>query len=222
MDGTGELFREFVDALPREFEAVVVRYPRDRRLASAELLQWVRAACPAAGRFVLVAESYSTPLAIRYAATNPPNLAGIILCAGFASSPVRGWQRLACLLLAPILFRISLPEFAVRRWLVGMNNPRSLVTSVQTAIQSVWPAVLALRLRDVLACDVRAELAQVSAPMLCIQPTNDRLVSKSKLAEIRRIMPRILVETIEAPHLVLQRAPEKSAEIVASFVRGLA
>ncbi len=166
MDGTGELFREFVDALPREFGPIIVRYPADRRLTYPGLLQWIQAACPQTGRFVLVAESYSTPLAIQLAATNPPNLAGIILCAGFASSPIRGSRRSICSLLAPALFRISLPEFAARRWLVGPDAPQSLVESVRTAIQSVPPEVLALRLRDVLTWDVRYRLlAQVSVSM---------------------------------------------------------
>src|SRR5271170_4693518 len=93
MDGTGELFREFVHALPQGFETVSVRYSGDRWVGYTELLQEVGAACPAAERFVIVGESYSAPLAIQFAATNPTDLAGVVLCAGFARSPVRGWRR---------------------------------------------------------------------------------------------------------------------------------
>ena len=90
MDGTGELFSGFIAALPGTFEVVTVRYPTERYLPYSELENFVRAACPIFGPFMLVAESFSTPLAIQYAATSPANLAGIVLCTGFATSPVRG------------------------------------------------------------------------------------------------------------------------------------
>jgi pimeloyl-[acyl-carrier protein] methyl ester esterase len=93
MDGTGELFSEFAAALPREFETATARYPTERCLSNSELEGFVRAVCPTSGSFVLLAESYSTPLAIKYAVSNPENLEGLVLCAGFATSPVQGWRR---------------------------------------------------------------------------------------------------------------------------------
>lgn len=44
MDGTGELFSEFVAALPVGLESVTVRYPTDRCLSYSELEELVRAA----------------------------------------------------------------------------------------------------------------------------------------------------------------------------------
>jgi pimeloyl-[acyl-carrier protein] methyl ester esterase len=92
MDGTGTLFREFVKALPEAFESEVVRYPSDRCLSYTQLAPFVRPAISISESFVIVAESFSTPLAIQCAATNPPNLKGPVICAGFATSPVPGWQ----------------------------------------------------------------------------------------------------------------------------------
>ena len=76
MDGTAELFSEFIAALPEPFETVTVRYPAERPLSYSELANFVRAACPVSEPYMLVAESFSTPLAIQYAATNPANLGG--------------------------------------------------------------------------------------------------------------------------------------------------
>jgi pimeloyl-[acyl-carrier protein] methyl ester esterase len=64
MDGTGMLFAGFVTALPESFETMTVRYPTDRPLSNLELEGIVRAACPVTEPFMLVAESFSTPLAI--------------------------------------------------------------------------------------------------------------------------------------------------------------
>lgn len=221
MDGTGELFTDFADALPELFETVVVRYPSDRFLPYSELASIVRKSCPVSGPFVLLAESYSTPLAIQYAAANPANLAALVVCAGFASSPVWGWRRVLASLLAPIMFRIPLPKFAAEFWLLGPNAPSSLLTAVQAAISSVKPNVLAARVREVITCEVLAELEQITVPILYIQAKQDRLVRVKCLEDIRRIKPQIRVAKLDGSHLLLQREPRKSAELVSEFLRRL-
>ena len=166
MDGTGELYAGLVEALPSSFEAIAVRYPVERCLGYSQLTAFVESATRFAEPFVLVAESFSTPLAIQYAATTPPNLKGLIICAGFASSPVRGLRRLVVSLLAPVLFAVSLPECALKYLLLGHNPPRDLLVAVRKAISSVKPQVLASRLRAILACDARGALGQINIPLL--------------------------------------------------------
>jgi len=53
--------------------------------------------------------------------------------------------------------------------------------------------------------------------MLIIRPSHDRLVGVVKLEEMRRIKPSAAVETVSGPHLLFQREPHRSAEIVARF-----
>lgn len=221
MDGTGELFKDFVDALPDSFETLTVRYPTNQYLSYPEFVNILRATCPSTEPFVLVAESFSTPLAIKYAATHPASLRGLVLCAGFVTSPVQGVQRSLGLLLTPILFRVKLPDFAARFLLVGRDAPHSLLATVRAAISSVQPKVLAARVRAALACDARPELDQVAAPILYLQAKQDRLVSLSCLEEIQEIKPEMTVAAIEGPHLLLQRAPQRTAEIIVAFVRQL-
>jgi pimeloyl-[acyl-carrier protein] methyl ester esterase len=219
MDGTGALFADFMGALPESFETVTVRYPADRPLSYLELANIVRAACPVSEPYMLVAESFSTPLAIQYAATNPANLEGLVLCAGFAASPVRGWRRLFGSWFAPLMFRVPLPNLAAKLWLVGPDAPSSLLVLVRSAISSVQPTVLAARLRAVLGCDVRAELGRVAVPILYLQAKGDRLVSASCLEELRRIKPQVKVASLEGPHLLFQRQPQIAAEAVVKFAR---
>jgi pimeloyl-[acyl-carrier protein] methyl ester esterase len=219
MDGTGELFSEFIAALPDTFEVMTVRYPTERYLPYSELEHIVRAACPISGPFILVAESFSTPLAIQYAATNPANLAGVVLCAGFATSPVRGWRRFLGSLLAPLVFRVPLPNLAAKLWLVGSDAPTSLLTAVRGTISSVQPRVLVTRLRAVLKCEVRADLSQIAVPILYLQAKGDRLVSASCLEDVRRINPQVKVASLDGPHLLLQRQPQIAAEAVVEFAR---
>lgn len=221
MDGTGELFSEFAAALGGEFEIATVRYPTERCLSFSELEGFVRAACSTTGPFVLLAESFSTPLAIQYAASNPVNLEGLVLCAGFATSPTRGWRRLLGWLLSPLVFSVPLPNLVAKLWLVGPDAPPWLLSAVRSAVSSVQSKVLAARLRALLGCDVRAELGRVTVPILYIQALQDRLVSPSCLEELRQIKPQMAVAGLEGPHLLLQREPRRAAEVVAVFAQHL-
>lgn len=221
LDGTGDLFRDFVRALPSEVDVLTVRYPNDRCLPYAELIETVRATCPLSAPIVLLAESFSTPLAIQYAATNPANLKGLVLCAGFVTSPVLGLRRLLYSLLMPVLFRIKLPEFAAKRWLVGADAPSALLNAIRNAITSVQPKVLVSRVHAVFECDVRAELKQVTVPILYIQAQQDRLVKASSVENIKRIKPQTTVARVDGPHLVLQKEPRRAAEVTWEFIQRL-
>lgn len=219
MDGTGELFADFVNALPDEFEAEIVRYPADVILSDSELMSLVNSASPSSESFVLVAESFSAPLAIQYVATNPRNLKGLVLCAGFAASPVRGLRRFLCSLMSPILLSLPLPELIIKFLLVGPNANPPLVSAVREAVACVLPKVLLARLRAVFQSDARAELSQATVPILYLRAKQDRLVPKSSLDEILRIKPQISVVEINGPHLILQREPIQTADVVARFVQ---
>ena len=219
MDGTGELFQPLVDALPDSMRVLVVRYPLDQLRSYADLMNLVQDAVPDGESFLLLAESYSVPLAIRFAATHPPNLKGLIVCAGFAASPVKGWRRAICSLFTPVWFRLSLPVFVLRYFLVGWDASAPLLAEVRGAVASVSAKVLAARLREVLACDVRAELSRVSVPVLYVRALRDRLVSGSSCVEIQRALPHTVVGEIDGPHLILQREPDRVAAIVLDFLR---
>ncbi len=87
MDGTATLFAPLVEALAPT-HCLPVAYPCDQALDYDALEALVRARLPTAEPFVVVAESFSGPLGIRLAAEPPPGLAGVMLVATFATSPV--------------------------------------------------------------------------------------------------------------------------------------
>jgi pimeloyl-[acyl-carrier protein] methyl ester esterase len=218
LDGTGKLFKDFVAAVPDQFESDVVSYPTDEYIGYPKLADRIRVTLSSAGPFVLIAESFSTPLAIQLAAERPKSLAGLVVCAGFASSPVTGLLRVLCSQLGSALFRMPLTDAASRFFLLGADAPSYLVHDVREAISTVSPDVLASRLLSVLACDVRANLAQVLVPILYIRAMQDRLVGPHCPEEIRQINPRTNITSISGPHLILQRHPTESAKVVAEWI----
>ena len=199
----------------------VVRYPGDQKLTYLDLVEHVQSALPASEPYVLIAESFSTPVAILCAARHDRNLLGLVLCAGFARSPAPKWMSPFAALLRPA-FSLPLPE-AVSKWLLlGPTSRKILFTEVRSAVASVKADVLTQRLRAIAHCDVRRELGTTSVPLLYIRGTEDHIVSMRSFEEIRHVRSDTLLAEVKAPHLVLQREPQESAEKVRAFVQQLA
>jgi pimeloyl-[acyl-carrier protein] methyl ester esterase len=221
LDGTGELFVDFVAALPESCTATTVAYPTDRFLPYTDLRPFVSAAVPQSERFVLVAESFSTPLAVWYAGANPRNLAAVVICAGFVGSPLHGWSGTVKALAKPRLFRLKPPRSILEYFLLGQNAPLDLLQKLRNALNEVSPHVLSGRVREVLDCDARDDLRRTTVPLLYLEATYDRLLSSSCKEEFYRLRPDTLFRSVPAPHLLLQREPQKAAAIMMAFIGGL-
>ncbi len=219
MDGTGALFRPFLDALPADIETHVVSYPRDELLEYADLLPLVGDVAPSSEPYVLVAESYSGPAAIEFAGTGPSCLRALVLCASFASNPLPALTRWLGRLARPALFRVPMPRAVVRRLLVGMDCPDELVDDVRSAIESVSPAVLTHRMRQILGVNAAPTLSALSVPVLYVAGSSDRLVGKRGLGQIAAHAPGLSSVVLDGPHLLLQVRPEEAAREIVEFAR---
>lgn len=221
LDGTGKLFADFVQALPAAFETETVRLPENGNFTYSELTFFLRTVTRDSSPFVLVAESYSTPFAIQYAAMNPPNLRGMVLCAGFAKSPIRGWRRFVYSFLTPLALHATLSRLFATYFLVGLGAPHALAAAVRSTVSSLAPKLLSSRIHEIAVCDAREQLGQIQVPILYLQALRDRLVPPGCLAEIRLMKPQTAVVAIDGPHLLLQREPRKAADAIAQFVQKL-
>ncbi len=183
LDGTGTLFTDLISELPPTLTVKIARYPTQRFLSYSELVPCVQELVPNSSPFLLVAESFSTPLAAKLAATRPPNLAGLIMCAGFVTNPVGSWSLLVRVLARPLLFRLSIPDLVFEHFLIGASPPNALEAGVRQALRLVNPGVLARRVRAVLGCDAREDLARTEIPIMYIQAEGDRLVRQECFRE---------------------------------------
>jgi pimeloyl-ACP methyl ester carboxylesterase len=221
MYGTTALFADFAAALPVPLAAHPVAYPNDIVLSYPDLLKLLRSSVPPSEPYVIVAESFSTPLAIQFAATRPAHLKGVVLSAGFATSPVRGLLRVLTPFLAPPLAYLPVNEFGADLMLVGSTMPASQQTQLRAAIASVRPKVLMNRVQAVVACNVLDDLRSIEAPVLYMQACHDRIVNSVCLDEMRQAKPDMDIVVLDASHMLLQQLPHESAAIVASFARRL-
>lgn len=214
MDGTGRLFAGLERELPAEIVARAVSYPSREPRSYDELLDEI--AVPDEP-FGIVAESFSGPLGIRLAARHAERVRALVLVATFVRNPsalAAAFRPLA----HRALFALPLPDLALRLALLGLDAGGQ-VDAVRAAIQSVDPAVMAARLREIVDVDVRDELRRSTIPVLYLSGSRDRLVGPGSLAEMRRLRPDMESVVLDAPHLVLQRRPVEAARHIASFLR---
>jgi pimeloyl-ACP methyl ester carboxylesterase len=206
IDGSGRLFGPLLAAAPRAFEPEIVSYPPQRPRGYGELAALVREKLPR-GRFLILAESFSGPIAVRLAAERPPGLAALVLAATFLHRPLAPPLHAIRGLVGAGLLGLPLPAALIRHFLAGPDAPSALVAEVKAAVAAVPREVMACRAEEALRADVREDFARVDAPILWLAPSRDRLVRTDAYEEILDLRPDAEVAPVDAPHMVLQRCP---------------
>ena len=219
MDGTGELFANFVAALGSGVEVIGVVYPRDVAQDYAALELIARAALPVDRRYVLLAESFSGPIGISIAASKPRWLAGLVLCCTFACLPFPYARWMRHLARAAPAWRV--PETLVEWVLLGRHATPELRRDVAAVLDQVPPAVLKQRLAESLAVDARPLFASIQVPTLYLRATDDRLIRRAASLGIAAALPQLQIQDLDAPHFLLQVQPRAAAEAVLAFASPL-
>ncbi len=91
MDGTGDLFDPLLKMIPPKYQVQAIAYPADELLSYEGLYDFVGDQLRNQGQIILVAESFSGPLALRIANSEPERIRAVILCASFVYPPVPRW-----------------------------------------------------------------------------------------------------------------------------------
>jgi pimeloyl-ACP methyl ester carboxylesterase len=199
-------------------QAHTVAYPKDRVLGLDALVELAAAARPC-GPHVIVAESFSGPIALRLAATDPSHLTALVLVATFVTSPFGGLLRWSLRLGASLCAHAPTPRRLIARQLLG--DDRELVPAVQACVGSLHPAVLASRLRMLADIDAKADLEKCAVPILYLAGAYDRLVTSEHGQAIAR-HDRVTLEVLPGPHLLLQTQPHLAAWAIESFLARVA
>jgi pimeloyl-[acyl-carrier protein] methyl ester esterase len=221
LDGTGDFFQPLLEAIADTVPTHVVRYPVDGAHDHGTCLKLAQAELPASGRYVVLGESFSGPVAISLAAQAPRGLAGLILSSSFAVNPR---PRLSVIrpLLPYLPFHGTGISLRLSRFLVLGRGPTPDVRQLhQTILSRVPPDTMRRRLETVADCDVREALRRVHMPILCFVPRHDRLVPRSAARIIQQLAPEVRMVEIDAPHCLLQCAPRLAAMQIRGFLQAL-
>jgi pimeloyl-ACP methyl ester carboxylesterase len=217
-DGVAELRAPFVAALAERHPARAIGYPNRKLGTLAGYARFASSLVKPQARPVLVAESFSGLVAARWAASDP-HVAGLVLCGGFARSPV-SWAALGASMpsLAQFLGAAVMTPFGRastdperRKWSEGFG----------TALRSLDPGVLAERLAIIAAEDVSADLARIEAPIVLVQFDDDLVVGRSARAALEAACVRASVVRFAGPHFALEVRPRESAAAVGEAIAPL-
>jgi len=216
MDGTGTLFDPLANSLSNAAALKVVAYPPAAPNGYGALQTFAEAALPADESFILLGESFSGPIAISLAAKHPNRIKGVVLCCTFARNPHPYLAPLSFVAaLAPIK---QLPLALASAALLGRYATPALRSALGAALAMASGAALRARLQAVLSVDVSADLARVTAPILYLRASEDRLIPKRASSLIKHLRPSVQVREIEEPHCLLQAAPSAAAQAIREFI----
>ena len=213
MHGTTNLLSEFASAAPGGMQVELVALP-PQKLDYLALTSHFAATLQLSPDSVLVAESFSGPLAIMLA--ERCKVAALVLCNTFAKPP---YPRALRAFPLSQLARIPPPSALVRHYAVGWSASAQLVSRVRDTVRLVPHNVLAFRTRCALTVDVTGVLAKCKVPILFVHGTEDRLVrDRSVAAIIAAAATPVSVANIRGAHLVLTTAPHEVWQSISEFL----
>ncbi|MCG8544073.1 MAG: lysophospholipase [Alphaproteobacteria bacterium] len=214
------MFDGLQKALNPNIQTTTIAYPIDEPLCYDALSTQVLRELPQAPH-VLVAESFSGPVALKVAARGPEGLKALILSASFAASPYPGLAALLSPVLGPWCFRARIPDWAIRTFLAGADASNELCAVVRNTATTVSPNVMAYRLQEVMKCDATADLRTCPVPIFYLHATKDRLLGRRVLRTLLRARPDVTVINVDGPHMLLQTEPDVCAQHIKATVDGL-
>lgn len=221
LDGTGSLFGPLLSVLPEDFIPVVITYPKDKVLYYEQLFPYIREVMPWGQPYILLAESFAGPMALKFAAEQHENIDAIVLCSAFFSkiaAPSPSWTSFFT---KEKWFENATPDSAVKQLVTGGVCEPSLLAAIKSAISSVKPEVLSHRIRLMFETDVTAALNEIKAPILCLAGSQDKLGSAQATKMLFSIKPDAGSVMLDTSHLVLQTKPREAIEAIQKFLEKL-
>lgn len=217
LDGMAELRADFCAQLSSDFEVSVVEYPVGL-VRYTDFLNWIEGALPEQN-YVVVAESFSGPLAIQFAAERPVHLKGVVFVATFAKAP-RKLPAAVLSLLDLVPFHLNAFSVMAQPLMMGRWRNRAFTKLFHENNKIVPARTIRGRIRELLSVDYTAKLAMIDVPYIYLGASHDRLVPSRTADEFRPGAQSVCV--VEGPHFLLQAQPKAVAEHVEAFVISLA
>ena len=194
--GTGLMFTPLVEALPDEYDCQVISYPVDQVLSYAELVRYVAAKIPQDKPYIILAESFSGPIALMLSEILGDNLKALILVCTYVSNPHPWLAKLAKFVLKDRIVARRPSRFMARFMIAGFEMEDALL-------------------------DRAFSIQRKVLPVLHMYAKNDRIIPRSSQRRIKKIRPDLKSADIPGPHYLLQSKPEICVRYIKTFLESL-
>ena len=218
LDGTGLSFEPFLKFIPDNVKITIIRYPTDKLLSFEETVECAAAQVAPGQPGIVIAESFSGPVAVEMIASGRVAAKALVLCATFAKSPHPIIWSVIRFLRLPMLIRPEMPALFFKMILGDNKLIASLVPLWKKVHADVPALVMNHRLELINRVDVTKSLTKLSLPCLYLQATDDRVVSSASLTDFKRCIPHLVIQRIKTPHFILQAAPRDCLEAIEQFM----
>ena len=218
LDGTGLSFEPILPFLPADAKITIIRYPTDKLLSFEEAVECAAAQIPAHDPPIVIAESFSGPVAIQMIGSGRVQAKALILCATFAKSPRPIVWRIISFLRLPLLIMPDMPK-RFFKIVIGEDKLIADLLPLWKKVHADVPArVMNHRLKIINGVDVTKWLTELPVPCCYLQAVNDRVVPSSCVEDIKKCAPLLEVKRINAPHFILQAQPQACLDAIEEFV----
>ena len=216
LDGTGDLFKFFHAALPETVATKIIKYPLDRFLEVDELARYVSSDVATFNPDVILAESFSGPVAIQLLDTLQQRPKLLLLCASFVTNPRPIALTFAQFLPLSQILRLKCPEKLLRLFCFDAHTSAETIALFQETIACVPAALLASRLKCI--ARLKPPTRKIAIPCVLIRPRSDLLVPDNAAENVRKYRETLEIVDFDGPHFLLQSRPLEAAQEVCSIV----
>lgn len=215
LHGNAELFSKIQNIISPTLDTEFIELPSDGEQDYTTLSTWLNNHLPTGQPRLIIAESFSGPLALRIAKQRPEDIAGIVLVASFCSSPIN--PSFALLAQRP-LFMVKPPSIALRHFLTGSDADENEVTLLRNAIHKTPASILISRIKAVLGLQEQDIPILTKTPILILQAQRDQIIPWDAQQRLEASYPNAKVYWIDAPHLILQHQPKQCLVSIQRFL----
>lgn len=217
MHGSAELFAPLLQALgdvPTECIEYPTAIPQNYQALEHWMLQHIDWSIPR----VLVAESFSGPLALKIALKIahkfPQSVQSLVLAASFCSAPRN--STFSLLPLRPLLM-LRPTRNMLRHYLLGESATDAQVDALSRILSKIPLKVLSQRIHTILNLEITDCPTLKHTPMLILQASEDNLISWETQNLLRMRYENATTHWIDAPHMLLQHSATTCAQLIKTF-----
>jgi len=220
MHGTSELFTSFQTSLkyhvPNNPRIETVDYPNNIPQSYSNLLTWLDKQLDPTIPRILIAESFSGPLAIQLAQLRPDTIQGVALAASFSHHPAP-----ASLSLLPFrhIFKLLPPSAVLRHFLLGEKATPTTIQELKSILKTTSKPALEQRIRSILSLEEKDCPSLPNTPILILQAQHDNIIPWATQTHLESHFPHAEVHWIPAPHLMLQTQPNLCVEAIKHWAK---
>jgi len=221
LDGTGNMFQPLISSLGDEIKTYTISYPFDQHLSYDELSGFVRNKLKNFDeQLVLLAESFSGPVAVKLLQNSLPNIKAVIFSATFCESPKSVLVLLSKFLPVAAILKLPFPNAVIKYFCFGYDCSPETIDLFKKTISKSNAKVLSQRIIEISRLKFKGQNLS-NIPCCYIQAQYDKFVPHSAFQSFLKIAPDIQLIKIKGPHFILQAKPQECKESIVKFIRNI-